>query len=70
MRKPLVTFLAEHLADWAGSQEFGQLVLDVPQLGVELLRSTVESAATVKVAESQCTVVGKTKGSKRKRAAY
>ena len=64
LRGPLVAIVAKHLAEWASEEDFEQLFLDVPQLGVELIRFVVEGAVVIKVATSQTAASGR---SKRKR---
>ncbi|KAK5134184.1 hypothetical protein LTR08_006844 [Meristemomyces frigidus] len=56
LRNPVVALVASHLTTWADSGDFEQLLLNVPQLGVELIRFVVEHgspASTIKVAAGQ-----------------
>lgn len=39
LRKPVIEVFAKHIKLWVGAREFEQLVLDVPELAVELFRA-------------------------------
>ena len=68
MKKPLITLLAKHLVDWAGSEELEQLLLEVPELSVQLIRAVVQNGSEAKGAASLDTSSAKARGPKRKRA--